>query len=103
MPAVGGGRQHSDRTGSDRSTLVTILVSGTGLNWPLTLPAVNARLCILHTTGCVMAGVSDKRELKPTEPFWKSTEPARPADAAPPQPRAEPDPRSQNNQIEART
>src|SRR5437899_6088409 len=53
--------------------------------------------------GCVMAGVSEKRELKPTEPFWKSTEPARPADAAPAQPRAEPDPRSQNNQIEART
>src|SRR6266550_2075114 len=50
-----------------------------------------------------MAGGSEKRELKPTEPFWKSTEPARPADAAPVQPRAEPDPRSQNNQIEART
>ncbi|HEY4469731.1 MAG TPA: polymer-forming cytoskeletal protein [Stellaceae bacterium] len=50
-----------------------------------------------------MAGGSEKRELKPTEPFWKSTEPARPADAAPAQPRAEPDPRSRNNQIEART
>src|SRR5205814_38564 len=50
--------------------------------------------------GCVMAGVSEKRELKPTEPFWKSTEPA---DAAPAPPRAEPDPQSRNNQIEART
>ncbi|OLE19518.1 MAG: hypothetical protein AUG50_03525 [Betaproteobacteria bacterium 13_1_20CM_3_63_8] len=50
-----------------------------------------------------MAGVSEKRELKPTEPFWKSTEPARPADAAPAPPRAEPDPQSRNNQIEART
>src|SRR2546423_14399067 len=50
-----------------------------------------------------MAGVSEKRELKPTEPFWKSTEPARPADAGPAPPRAEPDPQSRNNQIEART
>src|SRR5205814_9970582 len=49
------------------------------------------------------AGGSDKRELKPTEPFWKSTEPARPADATPAPARAEPDPRSRNNQIEART
>jgi cytoskeletal protein CcmA (bactofilin family) len=50
-----------------------------------------------------MAGASDKRELKPTEPFWKSSEPARPADAKPVLPQAEPDPRSRNNQIEART
>src|SRR5437764_2252622 len=50
-----------------------------------------------------MAGASDKRELKPTEPFWKSSEPARPADAKPALPQAEPDPRSRNNQIEART
>src|SRR5436305_11128748 len=53
--------------------------------------------------GCVMAGASDKRELKPTEPFWKSSEPARPADAKPALHQAEPDPRSRNNQIEART
>src|SRR5438552_9801860 len=53
--------------------------------------------------GCVMAGVSEKGELKPTEPFWTSAEPARPADAAPAPPRAEPDPQSRNNQIEART
>jgi cytoskeletal protein CcmA (bactofilin family) len=85
------------------STVVTILVSGAGLNWPLTLPAVNAHFCIVHITGVVMAGGSEKRELKPTEPFWKSTEPARPADAAPAQARAEPDPQSRNNQIEART
>src|SRR5437763_9810677 len=60
---------------------------------------MHACVCCIQR-GCVMAGVSEKRELKPTEPFWKSTEPA---DAAPAQPRAEPDPRSQNNQIEART
>src|SRR5437868_14700658 len=53
--------------------------------------------------GCVMAGGSDKRELKPTGPCWKSTEPARPADATPAPARAEPDPQSRNNQIEART
>src|ERR1043165_1109375 len=50
-----------------------------------------------------MAGASDKRALKPTQPFWKSNEPGRPADAKPALPQAEPDPRSRNNQIEART
>src|SRR5947207_8702881 len=53
--------------------------------------------------GCVMGGGSDKRELKPSEPCWKSTEPGRPADATPATARAEPDPQSRNNQIEART
>jgi cytoskeletal protein CcmA (bactofilin family) len=50
-----------------------------------------------------MLGASEKRELKPTEPFWKASEPSRPSDAAPLQPEAAPDPRPRNSQIEART
>jgi cytoskeletal protein CcmA (bactofilin family) len=50
-----------------------------------------------------MLGGSEKRELKPTEPFWKASEPSRPSDAAPPQPETVPDPRPRNSQIEART
>ena len=50
-----------------------------------------------------MAGSSDKRELKPTEPFWKTSEPSRPSDASPPQPAAAPGAQPGSNQIEART
>src|SRR5947207_13480504 len=50
-----------------------------------------------------MIGASEKRELKPTEPFWKTSEPSRPSDALPAQREAEPDPRPRNSQIEART
>jgi cytoskeletal protein CcmA (bactofilin family) len=50
-----------------------------------------------------MVGATEKRELKPTEPFWKSSEPARPGDPPAPQPEAVPDPRPRNSQIEART
>lgn len=50
-----------------------------------------------------MAGSSDKRELKPTEPFWKASEPARPADPPAPPAAAEATVRSAGNQIEART
>ena len=32
-----------------------------------------------------MLGASDKRELKPTEPFWKTSEQSRPSDPPPPQ------------------
>ena len=62
MPAVGVVGSIPIEPDLIGSTLVTILVSGTGLNRALTLPAVNARLCILHTTGCVMAGVIEKRD-----------------------------------------
>src|SRR4051812_43999765 len=50
-----------------------------------------------------MLGVTEKRELKPTEPFWKASEPSRPGDPPAPQPEAAPDPRPRNSQIEART
>src|SRR5438477_4761687 len=50
-----------------------------------------------------MIGAGEKRELKPTEPFWKTSEPSRPSDALPAQREAEPDPRPRNSQIEART
>src|SRR5438477_11780387 len=50
-----------------------------------------------------MIGAGEKRELKPTEPFWKTSEPSRPGDALPAQREAEPDPRPRNSQIEART
>ena len=50
-----------------------------------------------------MMGNSDKRELKPTEPFWKTSEPARAADAAHAKPETTPDARPAGNQIEART
>jgi cytoskeletal protein CcmA (bactofilin family) len=50
-----------------------------------------------------MLGATDKRELKPTEPFWKTSEPSRPGDPPPPQHQTEPDPRPRNSQIEART
>jgi cytoskeletal protein CcmA (bactofilin family) len=50
-----------------------------------------------------MAGASEKRDLKPTEPFWKTSEPARPGDPPAPQAEAATDPRPRNGQIEART
>ena len=50
-----------------------------------------------------MLGGSEKRELKPTEPFWKASEPSRGSDPVAPQPEAVPDPRPRNSQIEART
>ncbi len=50
-----------------------------------------------------MLGATDKRELKPTEPFWKSSEPPRPGDPPAPQPETVPEPRPRNSQIEART
>ena len=50
-----------------------------------------------------MAGNSDKRELKPTEPFWKTSETARAADASHAKPATTPDTRPASNQIEART
>lgn len=48
-----------------------------------------------------MAAASDKRDLKPTEPFWKSKEPAR-AEDAPPRPASEPQP-APRNETDART
>jgi len=50
-----------------------------------------------------MAGNSDKRELKPTEPFWKTSEPLRPSDAPPPSSAAAPSAQAASHQIEART
>jgi len=50
-----------------------------------------------------MLGASEKRELKPTEPFWKSSEPSRGSDAVAPQPEAAADPGPRSSQIEART
>src|SRR5258708_34429032 len=50
-----------------------------------------------------MLGATEKRELKPTEPFWKASEPSRPSDPPPPQPETASDPRPRNSQIEART
>jgi len=50
-----------------------------------------------------MLGGSKKRELKPTEPFWKASEPSRGGDPVAPQPEAVPEPRPRNSQIEART
>src|ERR1700681_4734322 len=49
-----------------------------------------------------MVEVIEKRELKPTEPFWKTSEPPRVGDPAP-QPETVPEPRPRNSQIEART
>ena len=49
-----------------------------------------------------MAAANDKRDLKPTEPFWKSKEPARPEASAPPQPQTEPQP-APRNETDART
>jgi cytoskeletal protein CcmA (bactofilin family) len=49
-----------------------------------------------------MVEVIEKRELKPTEPFWKTSEPSRLGDP-PPQPETVPDPRPRTSQIEART
>ena len=48
-----------------------------------------------------MVGATEKRELKPTEPFWKTSEPLRLSD--PPLPPQETDPRPRSNQTEART
>jgi cytoskeletal protein CcmA (bactofilin family) len=50
-----------------------------------------------------MLGTTEKRELKPTEPFWKSSEPPRPGEPPPPQPATAPDAGPRNHQIEART
>ena len=50
-----------------------------------------------------MAGVTEKRDLKPTEPFWKTSEPARPGDPPASQGEAATDARPRNGQIEART
>jgi cytoskeletal protein CcmA (bactofilin family) len=49
-----------------------------------------------------MAAASDKRDLKPTEPFWKSREPARAEDPPRPQPASEPQP-ALRNETDART
>src|SRR6266436_3992540 len=50
-----------------------------------------------------MVEVTEKRELKPTEPFWKTREPSRLSDPPLPPHETAPDPRPRNNQIEART
>jgi cytoskeletal protein CcmA (bactofilin family) len=50
-----------------------------------------------------MVEVTEKRELKPTEPFWKTREPSRLSDPPLPPHQTEPDPRPRNKQIEART
>ncbi|SRR6266540_2766616 len=50
-----------------------------------------------------MVGATEKRELKPTEPFWKTSEPLRLSDPPPPPQETESDPRPRSNQIEART
>ena len=50
-----------------------------------------------------MVGATEKRELKPTEPFWKTSEPVRLSDPALPPPETESDPRPRSNQTEART
>src|ERR1700719_2849709 len=50
-----------------------------------------------------MLGTTEKRELKPTEPFWKSSEPPRPGEPPPPQSETAPVPGARNHQIEART
>jgi cytoskeletal protein CcmA (bactofilin family) len=50
-----------------------------------------------------MVGATEKRELKPTEPFWKTSEPLRLSDPPLPPQETEPDPRPRSNQTEART
>src|SRR5438132_4671223 len=50
-----------------------------------------------------MVGANEKRELKPTEPFWKTSEPLRLSDPPLPPQETESDPRPRSNQIEART
>jgi cytoskeletal protein CcmA (bactofilin family) len=50
-----------------------------------------------------MVGATEKRELKPTEPFWKTSEPVRLSDPALLPPETESDPRPRSNQTEART
>jgi len=50
-----------------------------------------------------MVGATEKRELKPTEPFWKTSEPLRVSDPPLPPQEAESDPRPRANQTEART
>jgi cytoskeletal protein CcmA (bactofilin family) len=50
-----------------------------------------------------MVGATEKRELKPTEPFWKTSEPVRLSDPPLPPPETESDPRPRSNQTEART
>jgi cytoskeletal protein CcmA (bactofilin family) len=50
-----------------------------------------------------MVGATEKRELKPTEPFWKTSEPLRLSDPPLPPQETESDPRPRSNQTEART
>ena len=50
-----------------------------------------------------MLGPTEKRDLKPTEPFWKTSEPPRPGEPPPPRPETAPVPGPRNHQIEART
>jgi cytoskeletal protein CcmA (bactofilin family) len=50
-----------------------------------------------------MVGATEKRELKPTEPFWKTSEPLRLGDPPLPPQEIELDPRPRSNQTEART
>src|SRR5438105_5716308 len=50
-----------------------------------------------------MVGAIEKRELKPTEPFWKTSEPLRLSNPPLPPQETESDPRPRSNQTEART
>src|SRR6266478_3233800 len=50
-----------------------------------------------------MVGATEKRELKPTEPFWKTSEPLRLSDPPLPPQETESAPRPRSNQTEART
>src|SRR5260370_31951152 len=50
-----------------------------------------------------MVGATEKRELKPTEPFWKTSEALRLSDPPLPPQETESDPRPRSNQTEART
>ena len=50
-----------------------------------------------------MVGANEKRELKPTEPFWKTSEPLRMSDPPLPPQETGSDPRPRSNQTEART
>src|SRR5438552_13406338 len=50
-----------------------------------------------------MVGATEKRELKPTEPFWKTSEPLRLSNPPLPPQETESDPRPRSNQTEART
>jgi cytoskeletal protein CcmA (bactofilin family) len=50
-----------------------------------------------------MVGATEKRELKPTEPFWKTSEPLRLSDPPLPPQETASEPRQRSNQTEART